>query len=71
MNSVAATTRTELFQFHTTRVIAAVFLGGVIAFLTFRASQGNHRADIFFRSHISFASTLMRKGAAPFISESW
>jgi len=51
VRGVFATPRAILLQFHTTGVIPAVLLGGVIAFLTLRAGQRDHRANIFLRSH--------------------
>ncbi|OGO41318.1 MAG: hypothetical protein A2Z49_12995 [Chloroflexi bacterium RBG_19FT_COMBO_56_12] len=46
-----AAARTIFVQFHTARVIAAVLLGGVIAFLTLGAGQVNDWADVFLRCH--------------------
>ena len=45
-----------LLQFHASWVIAAVFLGGVVALFAFRAGQGDYGADIFlFGCHFRVA----------------
>ena len=51
MQRVFAATRAILVKLKTPRIIPSIFLRGVIAFLAFRTSQGDHRANIFFRGH--------------------
>ena len=48
-----ATARTELFQFDTRRVIAAVFLSCVISLLALATREGNNGANTSFSRHIS------------------
>jgi hypothetical protein len=48
---MTAAARTVFIELHPARVVAAVFLGRVITFLTLRASQVDGRADVFFGSH--------------------
>lgn len=49
-------TRAILTQFHSTGIVATVFLRGIIPFLAFRASKGDDRTNIFlFRCHGSFS----------------
>ena len=51
MQRMLSAARAIFIQFHTSRIITPVLLGGVIALFTLRASQGNYRADIFLRCH--------------------
>jgi len=51
MQRVLAAARAELVELHTTRVIAPVLLGCVVALFALSARQVDDRADIFFRSH--------------------
>jgi len=49
---VFAAARAVLFDFHTTWIVAAVFLRGVIALLAIATGKSDHRTNIFlFRSH--------------------
>ena len=48
---VLAATRAEFLQLHAARIVAAVLLGGVIAFFALRARQSDDRSNIFLRSH--------------------
>ena len=51
MQRMLSAARAIFIQFHASRIVTPVFLGGVIAFFTLRASQGNYRADIFLGCH--------------------
>src|SRR5512136_2646682 len=48
---VFAAARAILVQLNTPRIVPSILLRGVIAFLAFRTRQGDHWANIFFRSH--------------------
>jgi hypothetical protein len=61
---VLTATRAKFIQFHAPRVVAAVLLGGVIAFLTLRASQGDYRTNVFLRCHNFFFSAPPNWGGA-------
>ena len=47
MYCVLSAARTVLLEFQTIRIVAAILLGGVIAFLAVTTLQGDHRANIF------------------------
>jgi len=36
-----------LVNFHSTRIVAAILLGGIVSLLAVIASKGDHRANIF------------------------
>jgi len=48
MSRVLPATRTILLQFHATRIVTAIFLGGVVPLFAITTLQRNDRSDIFF-----------------------
>ena len=60
MQRVLLATRTVFVKFHPVRIVAAILLGYVIAFLTVITRQDDYRADIFlFRSHATLTTLLL------------
>jgi hypothetical protein len=66
MQRMLAAARTEFLQLHAARVVPAVFLAGVITFLTFSARQVDDGADIFLGCHnFLYCACHLGRGATP------
>ncbi len=57
VQGVLATARAVFFEFQTSRIVATILLGRIIALFTIHARQGDDRTDIFLGSHCFLSNT--------------
>jgi hypothetical protein len=67
MQGVFSATATEFLELNTIRIVAAILLGCVIAFLAVNASKVNDHANVFFSHVILCKTNQVNKGAVHYL----